>query len=268
MSKAERSRGCSVWITAACALVSMGVQSRATAEAAPVVATTLFARGAVTASAGGNVRLLGNRMLVHRNDVLSTGRRSFVILRFNDGTKMTLRPKTVFRVDEYREKPGSESMLFRLFRGGLRAVTGLLSKRRPGSLRIRTALATIGIRGTDFAARLCGEGDCAGNGAVVGGGAGESGGGGGSPRPGLWATVFDEGQMTLSRPGSGGGELKLTRGQAALAGAGALNRLPAGPPRFLLQDGYFQLNTVPDTDIERGQFREPEKPSLGCKVGG
>ena len=40
--------------------------------------------------------------------------------------------------------------------GGLRAVTGLISKAGPDRVRLVTPTATVGIRGTEFDARLCG----------------------------------------------------------------------------------------------------------------
>ena len=43
-----------------------------------------------------------------------------------------------------------------LLRGGFRAVTGFISKGSPDAAKVQTATATIGIRGTDFDARLCG----------------------------------------------------------------------------------------------------------------
>src|SRR5262249_6442729 len=47
-----------------------------------------------------------------------------------------------------------------LLKGGMRAVTGELSKRDPQSVKVQAGSATIGIRGTSFDARLCAE-DCA-----------------------------------------------------------------------------------------------------------
>jgi hypothetical protein len=46
-----------------------------------------------------------------------------------------------------------------LVRGGFRAVTGLINKTSPNAARVQTATATIGIRGTDFDARVC-QGEC------------------------------------------------------------------------------------------------------------
>ena len=47
-----------------------------------------------------------------------------------------------------------------LIRGGFRALTGFISKRAPDAFRINTSVATIGIRGTEFDARLCEGGEC------------------------------------------------------------------------------------------------------------
>jgi hypothetical protein len=45
-------------------------------------------------------------------------------------------------------------------KGGVRALTGLIGKRNPQNVEVRTTTATIGIRGTSFDARIC-ESDCA-----------------------------------------------------------------------------------------------------------
>jgi hypothetical protein len=50
-------------------------------------------------------------------------------------------------------------MVINMLRGGLRAITGLIAKSSPNAARIQTNTATIGIRGTDFDARIC-SADC------------------------------------------------------------------------------------------------------------
>ena len=44
---------------------------------------------------------------------------------------MSVRPNSSFSVEEYAHGAGKESAIMRLFRGGIRAVTGLISKRNP-----------------------------------------------------------------------------------------------------------------------------------------
>lgn len=50
--------------------------------------------------------------------------------------------------------------MVRLIKGGLRAITGAIGKAKPEAVRINTATATVGIRGTSFDARIC-DSDCA-----------------------------------------------------------------------------------------------------------
>ena len=47
-----------------------------------------------------------------------------------------------------------------MVKGGLRTVTGLIGKRKPNSFQVDTPIASIGIRGTDFIARICADNEC------------------------------------------------------------------------------------------------------------
>lgn len=130
------------------------------AQAAERAGEVVIARGLATAHiAGAPARILGSGSPLHVGETISTGPRSVALLKLGDGTRMTLRPETSFQVEEYTLSESAPSAVFRLFKGGLRAVTGFMSKRNPNAVRLRTAVATIGIRGTEFDARLCGD-DC------------------------------------------------------------------------------------------------------------
>jgi hypothetical protein len=126
------------------------------------VGEVFFARGVVTAGPeGGEARFLGKGAPIFEGDVLTTGERSFAVLHMSDGGKITLRPDTVFAIEGYTEVREKESAIFRLFKGGLRAVSGFISKRNQTSgYLLKTPTAVLGIRGTEFDARLC-KGDCA-----------------------------------------------------------------------------------------------------------
>lgn len=126
----------------------------------PPAGEVVFTSGVATAQrAGEPARVLGRTDALHEGEVVSTGSKAFAVLQFRDGSRMTLRPNTVFGIDQYAHGGTEDSVLLRLFKGGLRAVTGLVAKRNPDGYRIATATVTIGIRGTDFDARLC-ESDC------------------------------------------------------------------------------------------------------------
>lgn len=130
------------------------------AAAGANVGAVKVASGVVTAQTpGGPARLLSPGAQLQEGDVLSTASRSFAVLEMGDGSRMTVRPRTVLALEEYKFKD-RESAVLRLFRGGLRAITGFISKRNNDAFKIRTPVATIGIRGTAFEARLCDE-ECA-----------------------------------------------------------------------------------------------------------
>ena len=129
--------------------------------AAEAIGEVSFVQGVATAQReGGTPRFLQKGELLFEGEVVSTGGQGYVLIAFKDGTKFTLRPNTSFAIERYRQTAGSESAVFRLLKGGLRAVTGALSKRDPKAMEINTTTATIGIRGTQFDARLCEGSEC------------------------------------------------------------------------------------------------------------
>lgn len=103
----------------------------------------------------------GSRLAV--GDVLATARNSTVRLRFSDGGETALRPDSRMTVLAYsysRETPQSDNLIMGLLKGGLRAITGVIGKRgNQNAYRLNIGTATVGIRGTDYTARLC-DNDC------------------------------------------------------------------------------------------------------------
>ena len=123
-----------------------------------------FVRGVAFAQTGVQLpRAMGKGLALKEGDRLTTGEGATVIFKLQDGTRMTLRPNSemVVQAFKYTETAVAEdnSMVLQLLRGGFRTVTGLIAKSSPDSAKVQTATATIGIRGTDFDARLCGQ-DC------------------------------------------------------------------------------------------------------------
>ena len=110
-------------------LVAMLLVCVSWAQAKERIGTTVFARGAVSASLENDIRLIGHGTPIYEHDVLTTGGGSFAIVELDDGTEMILRPNTVFRFDEYRTEEGGESMRLNLFKGGLRTATGSAVRR-------------------------------------------------------------------------------------------------------------------------------------------
>ena len=122
-----------------------------------------FARGVGFAQVADQTpRTLGKGLVLSVGDRLTTVDGALAIIKLNDGTRMTLRPNSelVLQHYQFKESAPDNSMVLQMLRGGLRAITGLISKGSPDAARIQTTTATIGIRGTDFDARLCAR-DCA-----------------------------------------------------------------------------------------------------------
>ncbi len=76
-----------------------------------------------------------------------------VQLRFRDGGFVSLTPHSEFRVNafSYSGKPdGSERVAMELMKGGLRTISGLIGKAIQSAYEMKTAVATMGIRGTEY----------------------------------------------------------------------------------------------------------------------
>jgi hypothetical protein len=117
-----------------------------------------FSRGVGFAQTPGQTpRTLGKGLALKEGDRLTTSDGASAIIKLEDGTRMTVRPNSELVLAQYRFKENApdNNMFMQLVRGGFRAVTGLISKSSPNAARVQTSTATIGIRGTDFDARLC-----------------------------------------------------------------------------------------------------------------
>ena len=77
----------------------------------PAIGEVTFSKGVATAQIEGQqARFLGKGFPLYEGDVVSTGKRSFAILKLSDGTKMTLRPNTVFGLREFSEEKESATL--------------------------------------------------------------------------------------------------------------------------------------------------------------
>lgn len=136
---------------------SLMVQGLARAgDAASGVAEVLFVSGDCRWAAGdGVMRPLqkGQRLPVGTRVV--TGIDGHAYLATSDHGFLSLRPKTALRIVRY-EDDGEQAVDIRLEleRGQTRVVSGAAIRRAPRGFRMETPLAVIGVRGTDFSARM------------------------------------------------------------------------------------------------------------------
>jgi hypothetical protein len=109
--------------------------------------------------AGQRPRILGTGDGLEQRDTVNVGKESNALLEFRDRTRVTLRPNSIFRINTYSDNE-KLAMDVRLMRGGMRTTTGEIGKREPTAVKFRTNTAVLGVRGTEFDARICEE-DCA-----------------------------------------------------------------------------------------------------------
>ncbi len=122
---------------------------------------TLIADIGVVGAFRGDASLIRNHeilaifsgMKLQENDTLTTKKETTIQLVMKDKTIITIGPSSNFKIDSYHFESDRDSFLdFSLLQGFFRAITGKIGKLAPERFKIHTKSATIGIRGTDFAA--------------------------------------------------------------------------------------------------------------------
>ena len=92
--------------------------------------------------------------------LIQTGDNSAALLRFEDGQVVTMQADSIFKVREYRydaKRIGNSSIVFSMFQGGMRFISGLIGQHNRQAFRLSTPDATIGIHGTDFMVSMVGK---------------------------------------------------------------------------------------------------------------
>ncbi len=119
-------------------------------------------RGEVIALSNGGSRELKQGDFIYVNDEIMTSGRSFAVLQFTDGAKVTVRPDSTLIIEQYLYAGNNEdAATLNLVSGGLRVITGAMAKSNPENYKVRTPVALMGVRGTEFSIMLCGDEICA-----------------------------------------------------------------------------------------------------------
>lgn len=142
-------------------LVLLGTVRPAMAQDA--AGKVVFAQGQpVALDSAGTERTLSRGSEVFSGDTLVTGA-GRLQLSMVDGAFISVQPGSEYALENYSysgSPDGTENASYRLVKGGVRAVTGLIGRQNPEAYKVNTAVATIGIRGTGHNTRIC-QGDCA-----------------------------------------------------------------------------------------------------------
>ncbi len=133
-----------------CLFASLFVTQAALAN---VVGSVIFTAGDVSVTHADNtVAQIEKNAALNTGDTLETrdGRVQFSLV---DGGKVSLQPNSIFKINKYEfsgKEDGSEFAFMELVKGGLRTITGLIGHKNRERYQLKTTVATIGIRGTEF----------------------------------------------------------------------------------------------------------------------
>lgn len=174
-----------------------------------------FVSGEAYVQRGGEQFPAERDTLVQAGDEIVTGDDGRVQWRMLDDSYFAIRPNSRFKIDEFQRPTGAQGgkAFYSLLKGGFRSITGLIGKSDQANYRVNSAVATMGIRGTDHTHLIC-QGDCAWA-------------PGGNVKDGLYSRV-DSGTSVL---GNSDGALDLKAGQYALT-ASPPTPLPSMPAVF------------------------------------
>ncbi|KDB06517.1 FecR protein [Burkholderia sp. lig30] len=119
------------------------------------VGNITYTRGKVfVQAASGERHLAVSNAALHNGDTIQTARDAEVVLVMADHQRIYLRGGTLYRIDDFHystEEPAQSHSITSLLRGGLRVVSGLIGKQgNPDAYQLKTQMATIGIRGTEW----------------------------------------------------------------------------------------------------------------------
>ena len=105
---------------------------------------------------------------VKQGQAIETAANGEVHIVFDDGGMLALRPSSRIQIERAQITGAfSDSLSMTLLRGAMRSITGWIGKFDHKNYQLRTATATVGIRGTDHELAIIAEGE-AGQGEIPG----------------------------------------------------------------------------------------------------
>lgn len=114
------------------------------------------AKGAVHVERDGKRMPATVGMGIRQSDVIVTGADGSAGVTFSDNSLLSTGPNSVLAVDRYSFDTTTHTGRFdaSLRKGTLAVVSGKMVKQSPGSLRVRTPAAIMGVRGTEFVVQV------------------------------------------------------------------------------------------------------------------
>lgn len=139
---------------------TLAVSSAQASALAAVGEATLVIGNAQRLAADGQAEPVARGSLIREGDTIETQAGGHVHVRFSDGGRVSVRPSSRLKVENYRHDAANaqqSAIRFRLEEGVVRSITGTWGEAQRERFRLNTPLAAIGVKGTDFVVRSTGE---------------------------------------------------------------------------------------------------------------
>jgi len=104
---------------------------------------------------------IGSEVFV--GDRVFTGVRGFIRLNMIDDAKIDLRCNSEMLIEDYQLLRGGNRSVIYLIKGSVKKITGTIGKMTEDLYEMRTPLATVGVRGTEYAIRVLQQYGCDGS---------------------------------------------------------------------------------------------------------
>ena len=144
-------------LTAAILLAALCIVARiGPADAGEAIGVVQSVTGAATVTRGDRILTAAPGLRLEVGDALDTGPAGSLGVIFRDDSSLSLGPgsRLVVRNFLFSPEKGTFDLLARISRGTMAYLSGIIGKMAPGKVRFETPTATIGIRGTRFAAKV------------------------------------------------------------------------------------------------------------------
>lgn len=105
--------------------------------------------------------VLGSEVFV--GDRMFTGVKGFIRLSMIDDAKIDLRCNSEMRIEDYQLLRGANRSVLRLIKGSVKKITGSIGKVAEDIYEMHTPVATVGVRGTEYAIRVLQSHGCDGS---------------------------------------------------------------------------------------------------------
>jgi FecR protein len=140
----------------------VGVMALLCAASMPLAAFADTSVGTITYTVGtvyvqpahGDKHLVVTGASLQNGDTIQTGKGAEAVLLMVDQQHIYLNGNTLYRLDDFHysaEVPAQSYSVTSLLQGGLRVISGLIGKQgNPDAYQLKTQMATIGIRGTEW----------------------------------------------------------------------------------------------------------------------